>query len=518
MHCSPQKDRNSLNSGSSSSTLFTMNFRLLILSILCATGLLSTPMLPAQNTAAVNRIFQNWTTDPDLSGATWSSTVIDIESGNVLVSVDPDRILATASTMKVVTTATAFAILGPDYKFNTYFEMDGNIQAGGVLYGNVYLRGEGDPSLGSSRWGEARSADVLMANWAETLKSKGVKVLKGAVIGDASIFGSQMVPDGWGWEDIGNYYGAGVSGLNFAENYYELHLRTGSKVGSRAEILRTDPFIPGMSFINELYAGPAGSGDRAYIFGGPYTFERYVRGTIPASSNLFVVKGSIPDPALYAAQRLQEELIKCGIKVEGGATTVRAIALSEVYLPPNRELISTYTSPPLSEIIYHTNKRSVNLFAEALACRVAVARGQEGSTESAVRVIESYWESKGLPKKSMQFADGSGLSPNNGTSTRFMTSLLRKATTEPWFDDFYASLPVAGESGTLENMLKGTRAAGNLHAKSGFIEGVRAYAGYVRTRSNRMLAFSLVSTRYSCTAGQMRQKMEAVMAALAELE
>ncbi len=469
--------------------------------------------LPAQNSlqAALNAL----KSDPDMGPASWSFTALDMASGTLVASHDPDRSLPTASTMKLVSTATALAVLGPEFRFQTRLEVDGEIR-NGVLFGNVFITGDGDPSLGSSRLGSGKADELLLA-WTDALKAKGIQAVKGAVIADASIFTSQMTPDGWNWEDMGNYYGAGASGLNFLENTYEIHLMAGAKAGDPVQVLRTEPYIPGLQVISELVTGAPGSGDNAYIFGAPYTGLRYVRGTIPPGNSLFTIKGSIPDPALFLAQRLDEELKKCGVRVEGVPGTVRELAARGAFFPAATRTIHTWTSPPLKELVTFTNQKSLNLYAEAFVKRIAVARKESGSTEAGIAVVASFWQQKGLSSKGITLKDGSGLSPGNGLTTRWMASMLRTSAGEPWYPAFYASLPVAGRSGTLENMLRGTAAEGNLRAKSGFIEGVRAYAGYVTTRSGKQLAFSFIAHRYDCSPGAMRQKMEKVMAAMAAM-
>ena len=450
-----------------------------------------------------------------MRSANWSISVMDARSGRFLYGHNQHKSLATASTMKAVTTATGLAVLGPGFRFNTYIEHDGQITAEGVLQGNLYIRGEGDPTLGSDRFGKALELNNLMFMWAELVKAAGIRMIRGKIIGDATFFSTQLTPPKWAWEDMGNYYGAGASGLNINENLYRLDFKSPASTGAATTVLRTEPNINGLTFINEVKAGRPGSGDNAYIYGSPYSHTRYVRGTIPPGRAVFSIKGSIPEPALYCAQRMREELIKCGVEVMGNPSTVRIEKSMGMSVSKSRKVIHTHSSPTLREIVYHTNMKSVNLFAEAIANRVAVKLGKEGSTAAAADTIDDYWKKQGVDTRGMYLRDGSGLSSNNVLSTFQLTSILCKAYVSNYSEAFESSLPVAGKSGSLSGMLRGTIAEGRLKAKSGYISGVRAYAGYVRTQAGQMLAFTMISNNFSGSSSQMRREFEKLMVALA---
>lgn len=480
--------------------------------ILFALPLMSYPQ--SGELPALRRALERLGQDPDLRPASWGVAVVDLRSGKLLVSHDPQRSLATASTMKAITTATALEILGPDFRFETRLAYDGNI-ADSVLTGNLYLIGDGDPTLGSDRFGPQYEMEAMLNQFVQAVKAAGIKRVQGAVIGDASVFTSQLVPAKWSWEDMGNYYGAGTAGLNIHENAYRLDFRSG-RTGTLTDILRTEPSMDDLIFINEVIAGPPGSGDQAYIFGAPYSPQRYVRGSIPPNRASFSIKGSMSDPAQTTATWLRQELIDCGIFVNGPATTVRELWAQEGVPMTTRQPLHSFRSPPLAEIARATNFQSVNLFAEALAKRLAVARRRPGSTEAAVKVMADHWRARGVNPQGLYLRDGSGLSPNNGVSALQLAQILAKTAEGEAGAAFYASLPTAGREGTLRSMLQGTAAEGNLRAKSGFISGVRSYAGFVDLPDGRRVAFAMIANQFACGAGAMRRKLETLMAALAE--
>jgi len=490
-------------------TLFRPSPLWLLLFLLPTLAMAQSPSLSRLKTA-----IQQLQKDPDLRAASWGVAVIDVQDGRTLAQFDAQRGLSTASTMKAITTATALEILGADHKFTTRLTYDGSIKEG-VLVGNVYIEGGGDPSLGSDRFGESYDLPHVLTAWVNALKEKGIERINGAIIGDASYFTSQLVPAKWTWEDIGNYYGAGAGGLNIHENLYELHFRSG-RPGTLTEILRTHPPMEDLNFVNEVAAGPSGSGDNGYIYGVPYTQLRYVRGTIPPNRNLFAIKGSLSDPSLSCAQWLRAELLSCGIPVQGEATTLRQLWAEDELPHTQRNTLHTRQSPPLIEILEATNMKSVNLFAEVLAKEIAIARGRKGSTEAGLEEIEAYWQGRGVNLQGIILRDGSGLSPNNAVAPLHMARILATIRKGPNGDTFKTTLPVAGRSGSLKGMLKGTAAEGRLSAKSGYISGVRSYAGYVTLPSGQEVAFAMIANNYACGAGAMRRKLEKLMAALAE--
>ncbi|MEM9983790.1 MAG: D-alanyl-D-alanine carboxypeptidase/D-alanyl-D-alanine-endopeptidase, partial [Bacteroidota bacterium] len=450
--------------------------------------------------------------DPDLRSASWGVVVIDAKTGQVIAQHDPHRGLTTASTMKAMTTATALAVLGPDFQFQTFLSFDGRIEDS-ILRGNLYLQGDGDPTLGSDRLREQDEIKTLLAQWVKAVQEAGIKRIEGAVIGDDRIFSSQITPAKWPWEDMGNYYGAGAAGLNIYENQYRLDFQSG-RSGTLTRVLRTEPSMDDLRFVNEVIAGPAGSGDNAYIYGAPFTYVRYLRGSIPPNRSSFSIKGSMADPAMTSARWLHEELVSCGISIRGNYTTTRVLWAEDELSHSNRTRIHRHASAPLSEIVKATNEKSINLYAEALAKRLAVAKGKPGSTEAAMEYMEKYWQSHGVDTRGMYLRDGSGLSPHNSVSAMQMALMLKQVYQSGYRSAFVNSLPIAGRSGTLKSMLRGTAAEGRIQAKSGYISGVRCYVGYLDANGSNPRIFAMLANNYDCGAGEMRRKWERLMLAM----
>lgn len=464
--------------------------------------------------AQLNKIVQS----AGMRNGQFGFALYDVATGTLLEKERHDETLLPASTMKTVTSAAAFGILGSDYKFKTWLEHDGQIQ-NGVLKGNVIIKGGGDPTLGSDRYTWGTDMKSLLSIWVKKLREKGIHRIEGDIIGDASLFEDALVPANWVWSDIGNYYGAGACGLSFNENSYTLYFLPGKSVGAKAQFIRTEPPMPDVKFVNEMRTGSASSGDNGFVYGAPYTFTRHLRGTVPMGDT-FTIKGSIPDPALFTAQSLLAALAADSLQVVGKATTVRHLLLEGKAAPTGRTTLYTHQSPPLKDIIYWLNKKSINLYAEHLVKMIGVLLANDGSTEGGTKAIADYWTTKGIPTAGLHMNDGSGLSRYNGITPNQLASMLRMNVTEPWFADFFNSLPVAGmvtDPGSLKNMCKGTAAEGKIWAKSGYISRVRTYAGYVETKSGRRLCFAMLANNYTCTNAQAKDFLEGLMVTLAEI-
>lgn len=460
--------------------------------------------------------------DPALTTAAWGIQVSDASTGKTVASYNSNQSLMTASTMKVITSGAALSVLGSDFRFETKLEVDGTIDANGNLDGNLIIRGGGDPSLGFERIKGNATLDELMVEWVTAIQAQGIKSISGSVVGDGSMFEEALAPSTWPWSDIGNYYGAGACGLSIHENMFFLTFKYGSKLGDSTTITKCNPDMPGMKFCNRVTVGPASVGDQAFIYGAEYTYLRYIRGTLPQGRTGYTIKGAIPDPPLFAAQTLSARLQAAGVSVSGDPTTARAIKIGESSVKiGTRNTIHTHKSPPLKDIIYWLNKKSVNLFAEHMVKYLGYKKYGKGTTYFGTRAIMEHWKSKGVNTNGFRMADGSGLSRNNGVTTKQMASILRVMSKETSYADYLLSMPVAGvkgDPGGWGNFGVGTSAAGNLRAKSGYISGVRGYAGYVKSKSGKLLCFSMLANNHTCSASQMRKKFQTIMLLLAEVE
>ncbi|MGB3617129.1 MAG: D-alanyl-D-alanine carboxypeptidase/D-alanyl-D-alanine-endopeptidase, partial [Catalinimonas sp.] len=308
------------------------------------------------------------------------------------------------------------------------------------------------------------------------------------------------------------YYGAGAFGLNWDENRYRLTFAPGH-AGQPAPLVGTDPPLPGLVFENRVLTGPVGSGDNAYIYGAPFSPFRYLGGTVPAGVRTFTIKGSLPDPAAVLGRQWLTALGARGIQVD----SLRPRTHNAPPAAP-RTTLHVHYSPPLRAIVRELNLHSVNLYAEALLKSVGRAEQAGGTTAAGLQILRRVWRERGLDlSRGYRQKDGSGLSTGNLLTAGLLADLCVQMAQEESFGAFKASLPVAGESGTLRNVGRRTAAAGNVRAKSGTLGGVICYAGYATTRSGEPLAFAVMVNHYEGGYRRMRARWERLMVQLAEL-
>ncbi|MEO6497838.1 MAG: D-alanyl-D-alanine carboxypeptidase/D-alanyl-D-alanine-endopeptidase, partial [Mucilaginibacter sp.] len=383
-------------------------------------------------------------------------------------------------------------ILGADFKYQTQFGYNGTI-TDGTLNGDIIIKGGGDPTLGSWRW-EATKENNILNQMVFALKKAGIKKINGRIIGDDTAYGTQAVPDGWIWQDLGTYYGAGVNALSWRENQFDINLKTGA-VGTPIGIAGSTPNTPYLTYKSELTNAPAGTGDNAY----PYlpsagTNIMYLRGTFAIDQPKKSVAAAIPDPAYDVAYRLADTLKRLGFAVTGLPESTLTLLSKSLLTPTIRTNLTTLTSPSLSQIVYWTNRKSINLYAEALLKAIAVKSGKVGTTTNGVEALQAFWKGRGIDPNSMDIADGSGLSPADKITTGTIAGLLASASKETWYKDFYESLPIYND----------------MHMKSGSIHHVQAYAGY-QTKNGRQLCFSIIVSNYNGSTRGIKDKMFRVL-------
>ena len=447
---------------------------------------------PAQK---LERAYNNLIADEQAKYATTALVVLDASTGKIVFGRNENLGVSTASTLKTITSATAFSILGKDFRYQTTLAYSGTLTSDGTLSGDLIIVGGGDPTLGSWRYEQTKEGYVLN-EWVKAIKAAGIKKIEGRIIGDDSIWGTQSTPEGWIWQDIGNYYGAGPSALTWRENQFDLHLRATNNARNPVTVLKAVPAMPYLKIVNELKAGAEGTGDRAYAFLPPLSDIAYLRGSWALGISKSGISLALPDPAFDAAYRLQDTLTRVGIATTTPATTTRRLAAEQKTVPAATHQLITLSSPTLSQIIYWFNKKSINLYGEHLIRTLAWKAGKEATTKNGVQVELNYWAGKGIDKNALNIIDGSGLSPATRVTPMAMATVLFQAQKENWFKDYTNSFP--------EN--------NGMTLKSGTINDVSAYAGYYTASNGQKYIMVIDINNYSGTG--IARKLFAVLDAL----
>ncbi|ADY54365.1 D-alanyl-D-alaninecarboxypeptidase/D-alanyl-D-alanine-endopeptidase [Pseudopedobacter saltans DSM 12145] len=415
--------------------------------------------------------------DAQLKYATSSLIVTDRNTNKVIFAQNENVGLAPASTLKTVTSATALAILGEDFQFKTDILYTGSI-SGNTLNGNIVIKGNGDPTLGSDRF-STTSKDIVLEKILSAIQSKGIKKVNGEVIADDGVWDSQSISEGWIWQDMGNYYGAGSSAICWGENEFELRFKPATSTGQDVQLLSASVQYPFLNIINELKTGDSGTGDQVYGYSSPYSSVVYLRGTYAVNLNK-AIRFSLPDPALAFVYDVSEALSKNGISTKGYKTT--RLDTSKQNLQGT--VILSIQSPPLKDMVYHFNQKSLNLYGEQMLRAIA---NDEGKTiKGGIKSLQNHWQKLGIDKNTLNIYDGSGLAPANRVTSATMANVLKWADGQPWFTAYLNSFPLYN----------------NMKMKSGTIGDVLAYSGY-----HKNYCFTIIVNNYSGTTSAMRQKM-----------
>ena len=443
-------------------------------------SLISIASYAQTTTQKLEKAYQILVRDEQAKYAITSLCVLDASTGKVIFADNENIGLATASTLKTITSATAFYTLGKDFRYETKLSYTGNITDEGVLQGDIIITGSGDPSLGSWRYEQTKEGNILN-QWVAAIKAAGIKKIEGSVISDDSTFGTSTIPTGWIWQDIGNYYGAGAGSICWRENQFDVHLKPGTTTGNDVEVLKTVPHTPYIQLVNELKTGGSGTGDNAYGFLAPYTNIGYLRGTWGMGIKKSGISLSLPDAAFDAAYRLQDTLKRLNIECDKAATSTRIMALENKQIAIQQKPLLTIFSPALSELVYWFQKKSINLYGEQLLKTIAYKQGKEANTRNGAKAVIDFWADKGIDKNALNMIDGSGLSPGNRITTMAMASILFQAQKEEWFADYLKSFPDYN----------------GMSIKSGNINDVTAYAGYYTDKNGKKYVAVININNYS---------------------
>ena len=442
-------------------------------------------------TQKLQKAFTAFEKDSQLKHAIGSLYVIDANTGQVVFDKNSQIGLAPASTQKIITSVTAFELLGKNYRYKTGLGYDGSIN-NGLLKGNLYFFGSGDPTLGSWRWNSTKEK-VVIESFLKALDSEGIRKMDGRVYSDISKWENRSINDGWIWQDIGNYYGAGVSALMWRENQFDIHLRSGQKIGDPVEILHTVPHTVYLNnYISLLTSAAKGTGDNAYANHSP----RLLRGTIPIEEKDFVISAAFENGHVQFAWSFADTLIKknFGKDIYPSIIDETVIERKANFLKSGKILYSEL-SPSLDSIIYWFNKKSINLYGEALIKTFAYEKNGFGSTDSGVVIVKKFWKEKGMDESEINIVDGSGLSPLNRVTTHAQVLILQYARTKDWFPYFFTSLPEYN----------------GMKIKSGTIRGVKAFCGYHKAKNGKEYIFSFLVNNYNGSSSSLVNKMYKVL-------
>ena len=429
-----------------------------------------------------------------LPGATWGAMIVSLDTRDTLFAMAPDSALTPASNLKLLTTAAALQILGPEYRFRTYLLTDGTV-AGGVVHGDLVLYGTGDPGISDRLY--QRKDDVFRL-LVDQLEEMGIHTVTGDIVGDASFFTGPLRPPGWDPRDLNDHFTGGVSALSFNENVVSFRVVPGAP--GEAPSVTTVPPHSGMEVVNNAETVSGRARPRLAILRDDPLAPVRVEGRIVAGTRDVWRQMTVSAPAHFAATAFGAVLEERGIALQGGLRIVedadqsilgRQAVGAPAYGKREARVLARHVSLPLGAYLDVINHESNNLFAELVFRSLGRTLTGEGSPVASGRAVRAALSAIGVDLRGLVQQDGSGLSSGSRVSASTFVSMLERMAEGPYWEDLMASLPEAGQRRGLSRMYS-TAAAGNLRAKTGTIEGVSALSGVVRSGEGERLAFSLL--------------------------
>jgi D-alanyl-D-alanine carboxypeptidase/D-alanyl-D-alanine-endopeptidase (penicillin-binding protein 4) len=425
----------------------------------------------------------------------WGMLIVDAETGETLYELNADKYFVPASNMKLFTTALALAKLGPDYRFRTTLETRGTVSPDGVLEGNLFLVGRGDPNLSNRKFPYDSKEEFdgapekVLAELADALVARGVKEVTGDVVGDDSYFPREPYPRGWEIDDMVWEYGTAVSAIAVEDNTVTLTLNAGDSAGAPVQAV-VAPATPDFIVQNDVVTSAAETKSDLTLTREPNSKIVVIRGTMPAHSSPHKLVLALHDPAEHAAALLTQLLAARGVNVAGAAQSMH---IAETAGAAPRAVLAEHVSVPLGDSVKLVNKISQNLHTEMLLRAAARNTAVWNTPDDLMKFPADFYAAAGIAPEDVVQTDASGLSRHDLVTPRAVVALLKYAQGQPWFAACYASLPVAGVDGTLETLMKNTHGAGHIHAKTGSVEHVRTRSGFADTAGGRRLIFSFLS-------------------------
>ncbi len=444
---------------------------------------------------------------PEVDHALWAVKVQSMETDEIFYSLNPRTLVMPASNMKTITTAVAAERLGWDYRYETQLLASGPVERGRLL-GDLIVRGSGDPTINSPAAEDEDNEEhaSVFDIWAGQLRAAGISGIDGRIIGDDDAFDDEGRGKGWAWDDLAYGYATPGGALLHHDNVVELVVQAGRVPGAPVSI-ELRPTGSGLVLVNRVMTSPTDGDFTLQLRRLPGQPTLVVTGRVPAGTEPFTQTASVDNPTEFFVRALRETLVSHGIEVNGPAVDVDTIAVAPS--PENQDrqsdipgsgsadhVLVSHLSAPLSEIATALMKPSQNLYAETLLKTVGAGAGP-GTTEAGRESVREVLTAWGIPPDAYIIADGSGLSRYNYVTAGALVTVLEKMHDLPGHAAaFEATLPIAGRDGTLDSRMKGTLAEGNVRAKTGFLANVRALSGYVSTRDDELLVFSIIANNF----------------------
>ncbi len=446
--------------------------------------------------------------DPSLANAHIGIYIESLRDGQVVFANNPFKLMVPASNMKLFTTSAALVNLGPEFRYETSVYSSGG-QNDSILLGNLIIKGSGDPSI-SGRFYHGDGL-FIFKNWADSLKQRGIKIINGDLIGDNRYFSEPSLGEGWNWDDESFWYSAHTSALSFNDNCIDFKIWP-SSVGNPVQF-SVFPSDDSIKIVNQAVVVDS-SGDSTLNITRLNGKNIYlIQGTLPVTADTAYESITVERPANFFLRTLFKVLTDRGIKING---KIKVIGEKDSLNYDNANVLFVQKSPPLSDLIHVVNKVSHNFYADQLLKTMGARFKGNGSFAAGCQFVKDWLEKIGVAPQYFFSVDGSGLSRKNFVAPIATATVLKTLYHHPYFEYFYNSLPVAGIDGTIRKRMKGTLAAGNVHAKTGYVQRMRALSGYVNIGKDDPMIFVMMFNNYSVPTSHVNSIQDHICEMLSE--
>lgn len=424
--------------------------------------------------------------------AQWGALVVSLDTGDTLFAIEPDAPLIPASNAKLLTTAAALHVLGPEYRFRTWIMADGEIEDG-VLQGDLVLYGTGDPGISDRYYGQK---DEVFQRLIDQLEDQGIRRVSGDLVADASFFPGPLRDPSWEARDLNEHFTAGVSALSYNENVVSFRIQAVEE--GRPPLVETVPAHSALEIVNTAEMTSGRARPRLAILRDDPLEPVRVEGRMVTGTRDVWRQMTVAVPADFVAASFRASLEERGIRLDGRNRSVSDESDSRIdrLEAPGLgraapRVVATHVSRPLVEYLEVVNKESNNLFAELVFRAIGRAIEGDASPEASARAVRRTLAEIGVDTTGLVQIDGSGLAAGNLVSAGTLVDVVQRMSEGPLWAEFWSTLPRAGTRRELSRMYR-TPAAGNLRAKTGTIDGVSSLSGMVRSEDGERLAFSLI--------------------------
>ena len=411
-----------------------------------------------------------------------AAVVAPVERGTPLVEHNAAQPMNPASVMKLVTSFAALDLLGPAFTFGTDFYANAQIP-GGVLEGDLFIRGGGDPKL---------TADRLWLALHE-LRSRGVREIRGDIVIDRSYFAPIIHDPGRFDDDPRRAYNVGADA--FLVNFHAVEFRFVPEAGAVRVVAQPD--LPNVEIASRIRPVPGPCtwwrGDLQHDF-----IENGLVATVVFSGNYPVACGENTwSLSVFDSAGFSESVLRWIWSESGGKLTGKVRAGG---VPATARPLLHVESEPLANLVRDMNKYSNNVMARQIFLALSARQGP-GEAQASAQVVRQWLASRRIDAPGFAIENGSGLSRGDRITAGTLVSLLQNAWATALMPEIAASMPVFATDGTLKSR-RGAGATGQAHIKGGTLTGVQSVAGYVIDLSGNRWAVAMMINHPKANAAQ----------------